>query len=87
VYREHPDIGPEAFDWGPFYRFVLTAFSTVEVSFRPAAYGLEKSIRQMLRIRNRHPDVDLLINRTSTPDDLVAFVRLSESKARRSGPS
>ena len=84
AYPDHFDLDPRDFDRGSFYTFVTTVFSTVEVSFRRAAFGLEKSIRDMLRVRKHNPDVDLLIRRTSTPDDLVAFVRLSESKRKRS---
>lgn len=86
-YREHPDIGPRDYDRGRFYRFVLTGFSIVETSFQPAAFGLEKSIMEMLRIRKRNPDVDLLITKRSTPDDLVAFARFSESKRKNSSSS
>jgi hypothetical protein len=84
AYPDHSSLKPREFDRGPFYTFVVTVFSTVETSFQPATFGLEKSIREMLRVRKRNPDADLLVRRTSTPDDLVAFVRLSESKRTRS---
>lgn len=83
-YPDHSDLSPRDFDRGPFYTFVVTVFSTVEASFQQAAFGLEKSIRDILRVRKHDPDVDLLIRRTSSPDDLVAFARLSESKRSRS---
>lgn len=79
-YREHPNISPENHDRGHFYRFVLTAFSIVEVSFRPATFGLEKSIQDMLRLRRRQPAADLLVRRSSTIQDLAKFAELTESK-------
>jgi hypothetical protein len=84
VYREHPVVGPEAFDRGVFYKFVLTAFSVVVIDFKPTAFGLEKSVLQMLRVLKKTPDVDMLVKRTSTPVDLVEFARLSESKGKPS---
>lgn len=81
-YREHPDIEPKNYDRGAFYKFLVTAFSTVDVSFEETDFGFEKDVLKMLRVRKKAPDADLLVKRTSTPDDLVAFARLSESKSK-----
>lgn len=81
-YPDHSDDPPESYDRGPFYRFVLNAISTVEVTFRPAAFGMEKSIVDMLRVRKKHPDVDLLVHPNSSTDNLVKFAGLIESKKK-----
>ena len=84
AFPNHSNLNPREFDRGPFYAFLITAFSIVEPTFQQAAFGLEKSIKTLLRVRKHSPDADLLVRRTSTPDDLAAFVRLSESKGNRS---
>jgi hypothetical protein len=76
---ESSSTGPK--DRGPFFKFALTAYSIVE--HRAAESGFEKSARDMLRIRTRHPDVDLRISKNARSDDLIAFVQLSESKRKQ----
>lgn len=88
AFPNHSHLSPLEFDRGPFYTFAFIVASTLEPSMNQTVnFGLEKSIRDIFRIRRLNPDVDLLVRRSSTPDDLVEFVRLSESKKRISSNS